>query len=169
MTMNALNSADPQAPAGRSWKRSSKKAELTAGIHLHWLSRISSAQVTWDWKQADTSPDLWRLMDRRLGNNLASESSGSSIAFRWLLARTRVSSEGNIAPNFRISVQSWRLLSVICRSFKEWQQIEGQDTVSYSLRHRKSSSKLERKREIFHCIEQLNSYLAPIFINWRNK
>lgn len=69
-------------------------------------------------------------MDRRLGNNLANESSGSSIAFTWLLARTRVSSEGNITPNLRISVQSWRLLSVICSSLREGQQIEGQDTVS---------------------------------------
>jgi hypothetical protein len=80
--------------------------------------------------QACVSPDLWRLMDRRLGNNLARESAGSSIAFKWLLARTRVSSEGNITPSFRISVQSWRLLSVMCRSLREWQQTEGQDTVS---------------------------------------
>lgn len=52
------------------------------------------------------SPDLCKLMDRRLGNSLARESSDSSMVVRLLLARISVSSDGNIIPNFRISVQS---------------------------------------------------------------
>lgn len=122
---------------------------LTTGIcvscwkFILWKSRVTTARhrlavfhaeaqiiLHVEWEAACSSPDLWRLMDRRLGNNLANESSGSSMAFKWLLANTRVSSEGNITPSFRISVQSWRLLSVICSSLREWQQIEGQDTVS---------------------------------------
>lgn len=122
---DALNLANQLAPACHSWKRILQGGRaVTERNTLSLISCVSSDQF------ACTSPDLWRLMDRRLGNNLASESSGSSIAFKWLFARTSVSSEGNITPNFRISVQSWRLLSVICSSLREWQQIEGQDTVS---------------------------------------
>lgn len=52
------------------------------------------------------SPDLCKLMDLKLGNSLARESSDSSMVVRLLLARMSVSRDGNIIPNFRISVQS---------------------------------------------------------------
>lgn len=75
-------------------------------ISCHLYRRRDSDQPTKPIPASRLSPDLCKLMDLRLGKSLARESSDSSMVVRLLLARMSVSSDGNIIPNFRISVQS---------------------------------------------------------------
>lgn len=82
-------------------------------------------------------------MLRKLGKSLRRLSSESRMDFRLLLAKTNVSREGNMMPNLRTSLQSCRLLSVMCSSRRVGHGVADTITVLYSLRHRNSSSNLE--------------------------
>lgn len=125
--------------ANAAWEASTsrpkfQRAQSKCGFSPSQDERLRSAAVTYAENKKRTacrlSPDLCKLMDRRLGNSLARESSDSSMVVRLLLARISVSSDGNIIPSFRISVQSWRLLSVMWSNLRDWQQTGEQDTVS---------------------------------------
>ena len=67
---------------------------------------------------------------------------------RLLLAITRVSRLGNMEPNLRTSSQSWRLLSVMCNKRSVGQGVAAAGTLSYLLRHRKSSSSLAEETRL---------------------
>ncbi len=89
-------------------------------------------------------PELCRLMLRRLGKSRWRISLESWMELRLLLAMTRVSSAGNMEPNFRTSLQSWRLLSVMWSRRSVGQGMVAGVTVVYSLRHRNSSFSLDK-------------------------
>lgn len=82
-------------------------------------------------------------MLRKLGKSRRRLSSESRMEFKLLLAMTSVSREGNMVPNLRTSLQSCRLLSVMCSSRSEGHGAADIITVLYSLRHKNSSSNLD--------------------------
>lgn len=85
-------------------------------------------------------------MLRRLGKSRCRMSLLSWMEAKLLLDMTKVSRFGNREPNLRTSAQSWRLLSVMWSRRSVGQATLEALTQLYSLRHRNSSSSLQRNR-----------------------
>lgn len=91
------------------------------------------------------SLELCRLIRCRFGNRHCSESSGSWMEERELLARMSDVRRGYRRPSLRTSFQSCSRLSVMCSRRREGQGTRDKFTRLYSFKHRKSSSSLQQR------------------------